>query len=366
MNVNYVLLLYLIGLVSLWNELKNRKHLLLITIVFFIVFVMSVFSRINNYPSYADLGAYLYRFQNSIDSYFGFGYRILTKAVRYFFSNNKYALMFIISTINFTSVYLAAKYFKEGSSDGIEESSIRQNKSKFIGTFLFLYSMYWGLSFTSEVIRTGIAISISILAIALVNSHKKLAFLFFSVSVLFHWTQIFLAPFLYILYREEKYKVIPLYIFVLWFFFIVTGDFVNVSALIVNILIVPLKWLLEVFNLSSHYSIYLVTFERISLFSYVSRQYLFYMFLAIVFLFGDMNNRKYNIFVFGYFLGLTIFTLLNSLLAITRMQWIYLVLSIYVIYLFASLNNKFSFTIKGILVSGIVLLQTIMAILYLK
>lgn len=364
MSLALMLLLLFIGILSLWFELRSHQSSFILIALFIIVFVLTVLSRVDNYYSYSDLGAYISYFEDGNDAYFGFGYRIFTKFVRYFWGNDKNTLLTIISFLN---IFLAiSAVYIIGLNDDNQLKSNQILKHNFIGMFLLIYSMYWGLSFSSEVIRSGIAITLSLLAASLLINRSYLFFIFiYTISIAFHWTQIILLPFLIFIVRAKKQIKINYFFYLVWFFILLYIDAVDLSSSLSQLLIHSISWFFDKFSLSSHYSVYLKTNERDYIFSYLSEQYIFYRITGILLLFGDFKNYKYNIMTFGYFIGLTLFSLLNAFSVFSRIQWIYLTLGIFAIYYFIKENRKYSYEIKGLAISFYMIIQTIMAYLYL-
>lgn len=372
MNLLLLSTLYIIGMLCTWYELVKRKTPHFLIFIFIICFVLTAVSRIDNYFSYSDLGAYIYRFESGDDSYFGVGYRHLTYFAAQLFGTNSILLLTLISAINILGVLLAVKII---SGNGIKfEKSMNiyrsimgeMTKCRYLGTFLFIYAMYWGLSFSAEVIRTGLAITFSLLTIALLIKKKYLfAIIVYIVSIAFHWTEILLFPFLLIIVLSKNLKT-SRFLYAIWLVILLFADAVDFSSMFGHVVAIPLDWVLQKLSVSSHYSVYLTNGSRSSWFSYLSEQYIFYRFIGFALLFGDIKNKKYNLFTFGYYIGLSIFTLFSVLeFAVIRMQWIYLILVIYAIYYFIKDNKYYSNMVKGLVVMLYTLLQTIMAILYL-
>lgn len=367
MSTQLVLLLFIVGLVILSIELflPNMKEKFVL--LFFIIFLLAVTSRIGNYYPYSDLGSYISRFGNNDNAYFGPGYQFFTKIIKNIFGNSSKSLLISVSSYNFIIALLTVKVLE---CDGIIKYAKKEEKGRsnqYVGTFLFIYAMYWGLSFSSEVIRSGLAITTSMLAISLIITKKnKFAALIYLISIALHWTQIFLLPFLLIVKSKNNNFFLKRYVLVMWIFIIIFLDFINFSSLVIKIAIIPIGWFLEKFSLSHHYLVYLLPGERNGIFSYVDRQYVFYRLTGFVLLLGNIENKKYNIFIQGYFFGLTIFSVANSLPAVTRMQWIYLNLSIFALYYFVKEDIKYSKGIKFTVISLYMFAQSIMAVLYLR
>lgn len=364
MSIFLLGLLYIIGIMCLWIELIRKRTARFFVILFSVIFVLTVLSRVDNYHSYSDLGAYIWRFINGDNAYFGLGYQILTNAIRQVFGNNEIILLIVISSFNLITALLAVHIISYEKKDIKKRNST--NTGRYIGSFLLLYSMYWGLSFSSEVIRSGLAITLSLLVIALIIKRKTiLAIIIYVISITFQWTQILLLPYLLIVRSEKSFKPVTRFSYIIWLIVILVADAINFSSLIGNTLTLTLSYFFKELSLYSHYSVYLVTGERASLLSYLSQQYLFYRITGLLLLFGDLRNKKYNIFTYGYFIGLSIFSLLNVFEPVTRTQWIYLVLIVFAIYFFIKENKKYSYAVKGLIVSIYLLLQTIMTVLYL-
>ena len=364
MSFILLLILFILGTICIWIEINSKKTPKLLLAIFLILFVITVLSRIDNYPSYADLGSYLSRFKYDDNAYFGFGYVFFVDAIKDLFGKSSTIYLVAISSFNLIVILISALLLSHKNGDSNETKPIIENR--YIASFVVLYSMYWGLSFSAEVIRSGLAITTSLLAVALLLRKKTfLAIIVYFISFSFHWSQIFLLPILLIFRFNRLYSPIKQPVFLIWLVLLLFLDFINISSLTIEFTNQFLIWVLSKMSLLSHYSGYVNVFERVGILDYITRQYLFYRVTGFLLIFGNLKHKIFNKSVFAYFVGLTVFTFLNALEAVTRMSWVFLPFSIYALYFFISKNKKYNTSLKGIIVTIYLLLQTIMAFLYL-
>lgn len=328
------------------------------------LFVLTVLSRQYGYKDYSDLGAYLSRFINDDNSYFSAVYGILTDVIRLIFGPSVNGFLISISVLVLVCAYSAVMI--------LNYSPIQKQgeiKHRYIGTFLFLFCIYWGMSFSAEVIRSGLAISFSLVTIVslLVSKNKVniIAIIFFVMSILMHWTQIILLPFLLylVIVRNVKNRSFKFY-FILSLILLLL-DFCDFSRIVMQGLLPLFKKIVEIFDDVGHYSVYFELVERTTVFDYLTRQYIYYHLLGLFFALFKIEDKAYIKLLNGYYYGLCLFTFLNGISsAITRTQWPLLILSVFLIYKLIC-ERRHSFTWKYVAFLLYIITQGLLSSLYL-
>ena len=293
--------------------------------------------------------------ENNQNEYFGTAYKILTDFIR-IFSNNKNIYIIVISLIvilcsMFTGYFL--------------DQNTRKVNNNYIGTFIVLFSAYWALSFSTEVIRSGIAISLSCISISLLLSNKNifLSLVLYILSICFHWTQIILLPFLiYLKFRKRIYIFSRTFYLMILVLFVIL-DIFCFNHLFYKSIINMINSIFTFFNINEHYDIYL-SFTSKSFLENLSLQYIFYRFLAIFFSVFKTRSSNYNKLLNGYFISFFIYSFFNGIGVTTRLQWPHLVLSIFLLYYYAKEYPEKKKT-KFLVLSIIFLLEIILGYRYL-
>lgn len=338
MNGYILLAFYIIGFTAFCFELIKNKTSEWLIIALFVFFVFAVVSRQYGYEDYSDLGAYITRFQSGDNSYFSYIYGVLTDLIRIFGTSASWFLI-CIASINLMCAIIAVRLIPKQTA--LFENGIKRNQTC---TFIFLYAVYWGFSFSAEVIRSGLAISISLIVIALLlkpSDKKRLIFavILYILSMLFHWTQIILLPFLLYLFFIKKVKVRKVSFYLILSAIMLILDMLDSSRIAMERLLPILSRIVKIFDVNNHYDVYLNIIVRQSRLEYISLQYIYYHLLGVFFACFKSNDKNYIRLLNGYYYGLSLFTLLNGVAdAITRIQWPLLVLSVFLFYYF--LQNK--------------------------
>lgn len=341
--------------VGFLRNVYNKKQSKLSVIVGIILFVLSVASRQFGYFSYSDLKSYIWRFQNNENAYFGFAYKVLCDLIRTIFGTNINGYFLVICMITLGTAIIAVKIWNGKIS------------TVYISSFLLVYVVYWGVSFSAEVIRAGMAISLSLLAIALMRNKKWILVIpVMTLSIAFHWTEIFIIPILILLYFSEKFKKKPLQesLFYLWMVLLLFCDFIDIGYFLSKGLAFFMSMIISNLAEAEHYLRYLRVTPHSSLFSYISLQYVYYRLLGLLLVYIHRKSNSSKVLLISYFCGLTVYSVMNSFVAVTRMQWVFAVPSVFLFYDYIR-SPKGLKKDKVIIISILVIVQMVMAINYL-
>lgn len=368
MNGYIYISFYMVGLLSFLLRLIKNKTSIILIIAMCLLFVCSAVSRQYGYKSYSDLGAYLVRFKNDDNSYFSAFYGGVTKVISFLLGKSTTSYLIGISSINLLCAIITSSIIQNKLNR--KPVSLYGKGKNTANIFIFLYGVYWGVSFSAEVIRSGLAISISLIVIALLLCETKclkiiVAVILYILSLLMHWTQIILLPFIIgvLCSRKPKYRGYKFYIVLtLILLFLELIDFGYLMASIVTPII---NKVITIFGMNEHYDVYLIATRRTSMFDYVTLQYVYYHILGVFFASQIKKQENYIKLLNGYYYGLAIFTVSSGVvIATTRLQWPLLILSIFLMYSYLT-DDKYSKSKRltvGVLYS---LTQMIMAIRYL-
>lgn len=353
------LLLYGIMIVfafaGFFRNIDNRKQSRLFLIFLIILFCFTVISRQYGYFSYSDLRSYIWRFINNDNAYFGTGYNILCNIIRSLFGTNINTYLASISILILGIAIISIKVWS-GNTQPI-----------FYNTFVLLFVTYWGVVFSSEVIRSGIAIVFSLLAIALAKEKKIfICIVCIIFSIAFHWTEIFIVPIILLMFitKDKSKGKINTSFFYGWMLILIFLDIFNFSYIFSEVLNVVLQLIVTQTSQFEHYLLYLNPRPRDTLLSFLSPQYIYYRVLALYLVYIFRKAKSSSILLYSYYIGLSIYTLMSSFGVVTRMQWIFTVPSIFLLYDYIEsdlgLKNN-----KKIVVTILTVSQSVMTINYL-
>lgn len=354
MNFTYFIIYIFLGLFLAISEilgLMKKNFHIFFSLCLIILFVVCCVSRFYGYYEYSDLKSYLWRYQNRDNAYFGNGYKYLCLIIYPVIGPNGKAFLAVISIIIF---FLSM----------VSLLIIDKKNTKYFCTFFLLFTAYWGFSFSTEVIRTGIGISLSLISVAFAYRLKLIPSLIFSfLATTMHWTEIFvflIAFYVYFAKKKEnkdskrkffkdknkhfdfkknksqyswksKYYIILVVLILL--------DVSGLSFYFAKITSSFFYLLLSLIGQTEHYGGYLEQIQHTGLFSVISLQYIFYRFLAFIMIFKSKSKGKASIFLNIYIIGLIVFTIMNPFDAVTRMTWIFLIFCIYEQYRYIVYSN---------------------------
>ncbi len=343
------------GVLGCLHEVDSAKKRRIYLFLYCLLFLLSCVSVLEGNYKASDLGPYLDRFETHDDSYFGWGYARVTDAMRFLFGTSRYGYMITISVLQMLLACICARMLDESG--------------RYTVTYLALFNAYWGISFSIEIIRSGIAIAFSLVAIILALKKKRLlALVIFAFSVAAHVTEIILLPMLLLMMLNEKRTTLnhrEARRFVIWGIALLLLDAIGFGNIIGGLLRGPAMRILSMFGLQDHYEVYLEAAVTGGHFSYISKQYVFYFLLGFLLILLQKHSGIDRRCLFGYFIGLSINTFFSSFGATMRLQWVYLIFSVPVIFGYV-INNRLPRTNRVVAVLGITLLQSIMAMLYLE
>lgn len=358
--------MFSLAMVGFWWNVRRRKQSNLYAVIVVALFVLAVISRKTGYFSYSDLGSYIWRYKNNDNAYFGSAYGILTNIIRSLFGPNENAYLGSIAMI-VASMSIISIIEWDHSNKLFYDNHHEEKLPVYLNTFLLVFFTYWGAAFSAEVIRTGIAISFSMVSLAFARRKSLLPCIAFCLlAIAFHWTEVFFIPIIIFLYvgidnNGKKVNTTKMY---LWLFLLVVFDFIDVSSFLARLLNRILGLVLLRIPQYKHYLTYTIYRQRSSAFSYVSLQYIYYRIFAAYLVY--IHNKSYSSksLLYSYFIGLTIFTFMSDFGAVTRMQWIFTVPSVFLLYDYAKSDVGLRSN-KLITIGGLSLLQAVMAINYL-
>ena len=354
------------ALIGFWWNVRRRKQSSLYAVIVVVLFVLAVISRKTGYFTYSDLGSYIWRYANNDNAYFGKAYGVLTNIIRSLFgpSANAYlgSIAMIVASMSIVSIIVWDQSNKLCYDDHREDKL-----PVYLNTFLLVFFTYWGVAFSAEVVRTGIAITFSMVGLAYARRKTLLPCIVFCLlAIAFHWTEAFFVPIIILLYigkdnNEKNVNTTKMY---LWLFLLVVFDLMDVSSFLARLLNGILGLILSRLSQYEHYLTYIKYRQRPSVLSYVSIQYIYYRILAAYLVY--IHNKSYSskTLLYSYYIGLTIFTVMSDFGAVTRMQWIFTAPSVFLLYDYAKSDIGLRSN-KLITIGGLSLLQAVMAINYL-
>lgn len=358
-------LLALFGFI--WNVNSKRQSKIYAALIV-TLFIVAVISRKTGFFIYSDLGHYIWRFVNNDNAYFSNAYSYLTKAISMLFGTNVNAFLGVIAFV-IAGLSLVSIFVWNESAYKINKKFCFEPGPTYVNTFLLIFLAYWGVAFSAEVIRTGIAISLSMVSLAFARKKSIVPCVVFAfLSVAFHWTEIFFLPIIFLLFfaKDCKYNKVNTTKMYFWLAFIIFLDFVDIGSLLAKYLNSVLNLILQGSSQYDHYLVYITYRQRPSLFSYISIQYVYYRLLAflLTYVYNNSKTNNNSILLYSYYIGLTVFTVMSGFGTVTRMQWIFVVPSVFLLYDYVKSENVIKFD-KIFLVTTISILQAIMAISYL-
>ncbi len=330
MNGYLFLAFCIVGVIVFVYEIGHRRTPKLLTILLCVLFVFTVVSRQYGYKEYSDLGAYIWRFVNDDNAYFSEFYGKLADGIRLIFGSSVNGFLISISLIILSCALATVLIMNKGAK--------REKRQRYIGTFIFLFGLYWGMSFSAEVIRSGLAISFSMVAVALLLSPFKIrrliaATIMYVIALMIHWTQIILLPFLLYILLVRRVKNRPFRFYFLFTVLMLFLDLIDFSRIVLKGSVPLFQKFINAFGGGGHYDGYFEVVQRSNPLDYLTRQYIYYHVLGLVFAFFKLKDIKYIKLLNGYYFGLSLFTLFNGIsTAITRTQWPLLILSVLLMY----------------------------------
>lgn len=273
---------------------KGRRLALLLVII---LFILTVFSRINHSFEDSDLTHYLEYYGRDYDAYFEFGYLYFSKLVKNLFGDSPYYLILSVIFVNLMMLFATERILSKYSYP----KKIKDEESSHPVIILTIFVVSTGLMYCGEGLRPGLSmIFITFVAANAVVGRFYIAFLFLIIATLFH-TQAFVFSFgLILLYFV---KVLDRNKFYLWISCIIIVD---ISLGFLHLF--DFSFFDRVFLLLSDYD----NFARYDAYygeespSYFNTQYLTRNLIGLLLLKGNLNNCTYNRSVILYFIGLSI------------------------------------------------------------
>ena len=350
MNIWLLVLTMILGIFGSWCEIYHVKHSYFVKYAYIVSFFLTCLSSLWGNLSETDLGAYLSYFLNHNDAYFGTGYVYLTNILHFFIGESSAG--YIISII---FIQILITYFCAVNLD---------LSKKYILTFFVLFNAYWGISFTIEIIRSGLAIAFSLMATLYALKKQAIkAFIFMLFSTSMHVTEFLFLPFLiWILVGQKRSKVVATN-YILWALVLLVLDGLGFGYALYNFIRDKILDFFKLIGSSEHYLAYF-DIDIPSPFEYISKQYVFYYFLGFTLIYLQKFSNGDARFLGGYFIGLSIHTVFSAFGATIRLQWMYLVLSVFIVYSFIT-NDSYSKFDRFLYLLLLTTAQCIMAILYL-
>jgi len=294
----------------------------------------------------------------------------LSGAVRAVIGANAALFIAAIATVNIVCILVAGRLLSPVIQSGAEETCVvpgggTKQHWRGVGTLLGAYAMYWGLSYSAEVLRAGVATSLALLAIAFLLRRRLVsAILVGALALWVHWTLIILAPFCVALLFRRPFPLKRLH-FGIWLGILLVADVLRAGVTIARSMSSAISDFLVAIDQSAHYGTYLDVGYDDSAYGYLSLQYFFYRVVAVAMLFADLRNARYRVFVTGFYIGLTIYTLFSGFDAANRLQWVYLTLTVFGAYYFVHEDRDVPHWQKMLVMSVFMSLQSVMALRYL-
>lgn len=317
MNVFLIFLVFFVSVLGSLLEIKNKKNYIVVYCVVVVLFILLSISRVDNSAYFSDLTSYVRYFRENNDQSFEFGYVTLTKIVRFLFGANPIYLITVITLIQVVLVTITNLIYKASSS----------NKSNvyYFNTIFLIYFVYWGTVFSTELLRSGLAITSSFFALILLLRKKVfLSTLLFIISISFHYQQIIFIIFLLSFYKLANFIKLNRQFFLIWLLFILFVDIlIYISEL--NLIVFFSDLFISAFrpfptfdSISTRLEIYssLTIVYR----NFFSTQYVFYRLVAFI-LVLIYNDNNYSRIAFSlYFIGLTLSSIFQYFIVFGRIQ----------------------------------------------
>ena len=318
-----------------------------------LLFVLTTSSRLGNSFDYSDLTIYIQYFIDNNEAYFEPGYVFLTDSIRFVFGDNPLALMVFVALWVVAAVLLSDVICTKCQKGGQDEVSF------FPSTLLLAVILYWGCIFACEGLRNGLAISIMLCASALaINERTGYAALLSVLAILFHYSAILFLPGILVL---RVVKQINRDIYLYWFVLLFVLDIILTAVYTFQIpYISDFFELMDEWEMLSRYDAY----NEEEAGSYFSTQYVTYHLFALLMLFGNLNDKRYNRAVMIYFIGLSFGTLFSSLIIVMRIQWLYLSMVVFSLYYFLR-DKDMDILKKQTVLCGYTLIEAVMILRYL-
>lgn len=354
--------MFLLGYVCTIRELSHKQNKGVYRILFFALFVLTAVSRVSHSYDYSDLTNYIDYFQSGNLAYFEIGYIWLTDLIENNIGTNGAHLVSVVSiwTFFFASLSVILNKLEDSKSFlAIPKSVIHGNLMSGYFAQVFMFSVYWGLAYAAEGLRNGLATSLLLCSASLcISGYIAVSLIPIFIATLFHSSAIafLIVPICFLFVKNNLTKSILLKWFIILMVFDVimqvTGLFnaTDIFSRIVGIDLAAAERLL--------------VYEDSDVGNYFSTQYITYHLIGYIMLLGPLDEKRYNKSVLIFFVGLTMGSLFQTTAIVMRIQWLFLVMSIFAIY-YMGQSQRVRKKTKAMVITVLSIVQAIMIIRYL-
>ena len=341
-----------IGLVGCFYNFRNKSTSVWLKLLFIVTFLLCGISRIGHTKDISDLTHYIDYFENDNVAYFEPGYLIFTQLIQLFGSKGFYLVLGVgvfISSIIWFCIFVLENNTKE-----------RYRRKEIFFIFMMLFCVYWGLAFEAERIRVGMATTLLVLSSSLLFcGYKYIYYIPALFAVVFQYTSVIFIPFLWILNKDIKLLSKKFYTY--WLICLMLFDYVNINFGLFNSLFVFNYLQLLNFDQIDHY----MEYEGQVTGSY-SLQYFWYHLAPLLFIVkGDFKDRIFNKSALMYYIGLTLFSILQSIPAGHRIADFFYIMIIFPL-VFMFMGCKISIIKYKKIFYCYIIIQAIMCARYLS
>lgn len=244
---------------------------------------------------------------------FELGFTIFSVIIKYLVGNSYQIYFFIITLLNMMILMIGIYfYFNDKKSLG---SSINehQKNSNYSINYLFplvIYFIFYGYSFNFITIRGGLSFSFLFLSLSLLNRNKLISLLLYAVSVLFHNGALIMLIFVPFLFKTSiKKKSYYIWLSLMPLFIIIGYNNIIINLFFSIVRNIPVLYF--------RFHAYLNEDAVIDQKGLVIRLIVLMLFAIILI---DRNNeeKKYNVLLKNYMVGLTILSLFMNVSIIGR------------------------------------------------
>lgn len=330
MNLTLLFFLLILGGTCSFYAFHRRgnKMYWIIAIIFSFVVGLRDFS-VQDTENYAALYWGITTFDFSSLSLFSFepGFQYYTHFLKRITGNNLKGYFFLLSLTNYVLIYFSFCNWKNWQ--------MANNKKMNPVLFLILYCSFLGLFYNAIVVRAGLALSVLLLATALLSkpqlNYKNLFFIgcLFVIALSFHYSS-FLGIVACIIYRIGKKVSFKMYI-VIWTLLCLIFV-LRLSPYVVSILLGSFIYVLTIFEGTdlAKYSFYLN--DLYDLTYAIPYRGVFYFVIGWVFVHYKTENLLYYKALNVYIGGLLGTSLFYSVEQISRITDYFLIYSIFLLY----------------------------------
>lgn len=330
MNLILFLILFVIGFICSIREINDKKNNVIVKLLFIIIFIITCISRVGHSYEYSDLTHYIDYYKSGDIAYFENGYVWFENIVEKFVGKQGTQLVGTVSlwTIFFTYCAYFLNRLKDSTSKfQLFKIKIQHNTAPSFFVFIFIFMVYWGFAFCTEGLRNGLATSLLLCSASLcISGYVVLGFCPIIFASLFHVSAsiFYIIPLTLLLLKRLPNKKQ----YIAWFWCLVFMDlFLQITNFISTKEIFSYFVGIDLSGVDR-----LMVYEDSDFGNYINTQYITYHIIGFFMAKGPVGESRYNKSVLIYYIGLTLGSIFQSTAIAMRIQWLFLVMSVFVIY----------------------------------